>query len=88
MSAGLSRWQRGFTQEDFEKNYLSTVDVKSILEMGKAQICVSKCKQGESIFNRATIMNQEAAGTFMDKCISKVGLKDFKGAEDPNMTKE
>ena len=35
-------------------------------------------------------MNQEAAGTFIDKCISKVGLKDFRAysANDPTMTKE
>ena len=59
--------------------------------MEKAQICVSKCKMPETIFNRATILNQEAAGTFIDKCVAKAGLPGgFKGfsANDPNITKE
>ena len=59
--------------------------------MEKAQICVSRCKMPETIFNRATILNQEAAGTFIDKCVANAGLKDgFKGfsANDPTITKE
>ena len=61
-----------------------------MLDMERAQICVARCKLPEIIFNRATILNQETAGTFIDKCISNVGLKDFKAydANDPKMTKE
>ena len=61
-----------------------------MLEMEKAQVCVSKCKHPEIIFNRATLLNENAAGAFIDKCISKVGLKDFRGYDtnDPNITEK
>ena len=66
------------------------LDVSKLLEMEKAQICVSKCKRGEILFTRASILNQDTAGTFIDKCIAKVGLKSFKdySSEDPNITKD
>ena len=90
VGSGVSPWQRSFTASDFEKHYLPRLDVERMIEMEKAQICVSKCKMPETIFNRATILNQEAAGTFIDKCISKVGLNEgFKGfsVNDPTITK-
>ena len=58
--------------------------------MERAQVCVSKCKYPEIIFNRSTVLNENAAGAFIDKCISKVGLTDFRGysANDPNITEK
>ena len=90
MTAPISNWQKKFDADDFEKNYLPRLEVPKLLEMEKAQLCVSKCKRAEIVFNRATILNQEAAGTFLNKCISKVGIKDFRAysSNDENITAE
>ena len=60
------------------------------MEMEKAQLCVSKCKRAEKAFNRAQVMNNEASGAFINRCVAKVGLKDFRGysVADDNVTKQ
>ena len=53
-------------------------------------MCVSKCKAAESVFNRGTLLNEEVGSTFINKCISKIGLKDFRAfsINDPTLTEE
>ena len=75
---GISTWQKSFTKEDCEKHYLGRLELGTFMDMENAQNCVAKCKTPEIIFNRATILNEEAAGTFIDKCVSKAGIEKFK----------
>ena len=86
----ISTWQKNFSLEDFEKHHLPRLDVGNFMDMERAQICVSKCKTPEIIFNRATILNEETAGTFIDKCVSKAGIDKFKNydAHDQGMSQE
>ena len=60
------------------------------MEMEKAQLCVTKCKRAEKAFNRAQVMNNEASGAFINRCVAKVGLKDFRGysVADEGVTKQ
>ena len=90
LSKGISQWQRSFSKEDFEKRYLGRLDVGNFIDMEKAQLCVAHCKTPEVLFNRATILNEEAAGTFIDKCVSKAGIDKFKNysANDEGMNKD
>ena len=66
------------SKEDFERNHLNLIDIDKLIETQQAQICVMKCKKPENLFNRATILNNLAAGVFIDKCLSSVGIKDFR----------
>ena len=86
----VHKWQYDFSVADFEKYYMKKLEVDTFIEMEQAQRCVQKCRRAEVIFNRATVLNQECTGNFIEKCISEVGLKDFRNysTNDPSTTKE
>ena len=44
----------------------------------KAHICLDKCRMAETIFNRSTKLNQDVAGNFINNCLAKVGIADFR----------
>ena len=51
---------------------------------------MTKCKRAEKAFNRAQVLNNEASGAFINRCVAKVGLKDFRGysVTDESVTKQ